>query len=100
MRAHRFLYMEKSRTVEIASRITTVPANVVAPAYDQLTAAGAFPVNEGMPPESIANTIKKLEELGTLQAGQAVAPDQLVDRRPAEEAVRTLGPMTGDPRWQ
>jgi NitT/TauT family transport system substrate-binding protein len=100
IRAHRFLYAEKDRTVEIAARITTVPPTVVAPAYDQLTVAGAFPVNEGMPAESINNTIKKLQELGTLQPGQSVSADQLVDRRPVQEAVRALGPMTGDPRWQ
>jgi hypothetical protein len=53
-----------------------------------------------MPAESIGNTVKKLQELGTLQPGQSVSADQLVDRRPAQEAVRALGPMTGDPRWQ
>src|SRR5262249_39208758 len=91
MRGHRFIYPDRARTVELASKITNVPPDVMARAYDQLTAAGVFPVNDGMPERSIANTIKQLQELGTLQAGQTVSVEQLVDRRPAEAAMQALG---------
>jgi NitT/TauT family transport system substrate-binding protein len=101
MRAHRFMYANKDRTVEMASRFTNVPATILAPAYDQLTAAGVWPVNDGMPAGDIERTIATLRDLGTLQATETIGPTQLVDRRPTEEALRALGgPMTGDPRWK
>jgi ABC-type nitrate/sulfonate/bicarbonate transport system substrate-binding protein len=100
MRAHRFIYANRDKTIEMANKLTNVPPEVLGPAYDQLTAAGVFPVNDGLPAASIDGTIKALHDLGTLQASQNVTSEQLVDRRPAEEAVKALGPMSGDPRWK
>jgi NitT/TauT family transport system substrate-binding protein len=101
LRAHRFLYQDKAQTVELAAPITAVPADVLAPAYDQLVAAGAFPVNEGLPSRSIGYTIQKLQEVGTLSPTQRLTAENMVDRRPAEAALRAVGgPLTGDPRWQ
>ena len=100
MRAHRFMYANRDKTIEMASKLTNVPPEVLGPAYDQLTAAGVFPVNDGLPVASIEGTIKTLRELGTLQPAQNVTAEQLVDRGPADQAVKALGAMSGDPRWK
>jgi NitT/TauT family transport system substrate-binding protein len=101
MRAHRFMYANKDRTVEMAAKFTNVPASIVATAYDQLAAAGAWPVNNGMPVSDVEHTIAALRDLGNLQATDSVSPVQLIDRGPATEALKQLGgPMSGDPRWK
>jgi len=100
MRAHRFMYANRDKTIEMASKLTNVPPEVLGPAYDQLTAAGVFPVNDGLPVPSIEGTIKTLRELGTLQPAQNMTAEQLVDRGPADQAVKALGAMSGDPRWK
>ena len=92
------MYANRERTIDMASQLTNVPPDVLGPAYDQLTAAGVWPVNDGLPAASIDGTINALREPGTLQ--QPVTADQLVDRRAAEEAVKSLGAMTGDPCWK
>jgi ABC-type nitrate/sulfonate/bicarbonate transport system substrate-binding protein len=101
MRAHRFMYANKDRTIELAAQATNVPASVLGPAYDQLAAAGAWPVNDGMPAADVERTIAVLRDVGLLQAGQSVSSEQLIDRRPATEAMNALGgPMTGEARWK
>jgi hypothetical protein len=84
-----------------AARLTNVPPEVVSKAYDQLSAAGAWPVNDGMPNSDVEHTIATLRTLGNLQPGDSISPAQLIDRAPATAAVQALGgPMTGDPRWK
>lgn len=101
MRAHRFMYANKDRTVDLAARFTNVPAGVVASAYDQLAAAGAWPVNDGMPGADVEHTIATLRTVGLLQPSDPITPEQLIDRGPANEALKALGgPMTGDARWK
>jgi len=100
MRAHRFMYANRARTIELAAQETNVSPDVLGKAYDQLTVAGVFPVNDGLPAASLDGTLKVLHELGALDSSQNVTPDQLVDRGPADAAVNALGLMTGDPRWK
>jgi ABC-type nitrate/sulfonate/bicarbonate transport system substrate-binding protein len=101
MRAHRFMYANKDRTVELAATITNVPPPIVASAYDQLVAAGAWPVNDGMPASDVERTIATLRDLRVLQSTDALNAAQLIERGPASEALAALGgPMTGDARWK
>jgi ABC-type nitrate/sulfonate/bicarbonate transport system substrate-binding protein len=101
MRAHRFMYANKDRTVEMAAKFTNVPASIVATAYDQLAADGAWPVNDGMPTSDVEETIAALRGLGNLQPTESISAAQLIDRGPATEAMQALGgPMTGEPRWK
>jgi len=100
MRAHRFMYANRDKTIELSSKLTNVPPDVLGPAYDQLTAAGVWPVNDGLPTASIDGTIATLRDLGTLQPGQNITSEQLIDRNPATEAVKALGAMSGDSRWK
>jgi ABC-type nitrate/sulfonate/bicarbonate transport system substrate-binding protein len=101
MRAHRFIYTNKDRTVQLAAKLTNVAPEIVSTAYDQLVAAGAWPVNDGMPTTDVEHTITTLHDLGLLQPNDTITPAQLVDRGPAEVALKELGgPMTGDARWK
>ncbi|HZU06263.1 MAG TPA: ABC transporter substrate-binding protein [Chloroflexota bacterium] len=101
IRAGRFMYENRERTIEIGVQHTNQPRHVVERAYDDLAAGGIWAVNDGLSREMIEYTLDKQVELGLL-APDAPKPtyEQLVDRSIAEEALQRLGgPWTGDPRW-
>jgi ABC-type nitrate/sulfonate/bicarbonate transport system substrate-binding protein len=100
MRAHRFMYRNKDRTLELASKNTGYPKEVLGPAYDALAAARVWPVNDGMPPEMVDVTINKLLEIGLLKENEKPKVDQVVDRKPATAALAKLGRWTDDPGWK
>ena len=100
MRAHRFMYRNKDRTLELASKHTGYPKEVLSPAYDALAAAKVWPVNDGMPPEMVEVTITKLVEIGLLKDSEKPKVEQVVDREPANAALAKLGRWTDDPSWK
>ena len=100
VRAGRFMYENKARTVEIGVQYTNQPRDVVERAYDDLAAGGIWAVNDGMPRDMIEYTLDKQVELGSIKAEEKPSYEQLVDRSIVDEAVqRNGGPLTGDPRW-
>ena len=100
MRAHRFMYRNKDRTLDLASKHTGYPKEVLSPAYDALAAAKVWPVNDGMPAEMVEVTINKLVEIGLLKENEKPKVEQVVDRGPANAAVAKLGRWTDDPSWK
>jgi NitT/TauT family transport system substrate-binding protein len=98
--AHRFMYRNKDRTLELASKHTGYPKEVLSPAYDALAAAKVWPVNDGMPAEMVEVTINKLVEIGLLKENEKPKVDQVVDRGPANAALTKLGRWTDDSRWK
>ena len=100
VRAGRFMYENKARTVEIGVQHTNQPREVVERAYDDLAAGGIWAVNDGMPRDMLEYTLDKQVELGSIKADEKPTYEQLVDRSIVDEAVqRNGGPLTGDPRW-
>jgi ABC-type nitrate/sulfonate/bicarbonate transport system substrate-binding protein len=100
VRAGRFMYENRARTVEIGVQHTNQPRDVVERAYDDLAAGGIWAVNDGMPREMLEYTLDKQVELGTIKAEEKPTYEQLVDRSMVDEAIqRNGGPWTGDPRW-
>ena len=61
------MYRNKDRTLELASKHTGYPKEVLSPAYDALAAAKVWPVNDGMPAEMVNTTINKMVEIGMLK---------------------------------
>ena len=100
IRAHRFIYRNKERTLDLASKHTGYPKEVLSPAYDALAAAKVWPVNDGMPAEMVEVTINKLLEIGLLKENEKPKVEQVVDRGPANAALAKLGRWTDDPSWK
>ncbi len=65
VKANRFIYSNKAKTVEIGIKHTQQDADAVAQTYDILAAAGAWPVNDGFPKDMVEWTINRQVELGT-----------------------------------
>jgi len=100
IKAHRFMYREKERTLDMASKHTGYPKEVLSPAYDALAAAKVWPVNDGMPSEMVDVTINKLVEIGLLKENEKPKVEQVVDRGPANAALAKLGRWTDNPNWK
>jgi hypothetical protein len=72
----------------------------VAQTYDILAAAGAWPVNDGLPKDMVEWTINRQVELGTIKAAEKPSYDKLVDFSIIEAAIaRSGGRLKGDKRW-
>jgi NitT/TauT family transport system substrate-binding protein len=100
IKANRFIYNNKAKTVEIATKYTQEPAEVVSETYDILANAGAWPVNDGLPREMVEWTINKQVELGTIKAAEKPSYEKLIDLSVVQAALaKAGGRLTGDKRW-
>jgi len=100
IKAHRFMYCNKERTLDLASKHTGYPKEVLGPAYDALAAAKVWPVNDGMPAEMVQVTINKMVEIGLLKENEKPKVEHVVDRGPANAALAKLGRWTDDSGWK
>lgn len=100
VKAQRFMYANKAKTVEIGIKYTKLDPEAVSKGYDDLAKGGIWAVNDGMPREMVEYTITKKIELGGLDASKKPSYEQVVRLDVVNEAIKRLGgPMTGDPRW-
>jgi ABC-type nitrate/sulfonate/bicarbonate transport system substrate-binding protein len=100
VKASRFIYKDKAKTVEIATKYTQQDSDVVAQTYDILAGVGAWPVNDGLPKDMVEWTVNKQVELGTIKAEEKPSYDKLIDISVIQAALSKLGGrMTGDKRW-
>jgi ABC-type nitrate/sulfonate/bicarbonate transport system substrate-binding protein len=100
IKANRFIYNNKSKTVEIATKYTQQDPEAVEQTYDILAAAGAWPVNEGLPKDMVEWTINKQVELGTIKAEEKPSYEKLIDLSVIQAALtKAGGRLTGDKRW-
>jgi sulfonate transport system substrate-binding protein len=100
IKANRFMYNNKPKTVEIVTKYTQQDAEVVAQTYDLLAGAGAWPVNDGLPKDMVEWTIAKQVELGTIKAEEKPSYEKLVDVSVIQAALtKAGGRLKGDKRW-
>ena len=100
IKANRFIYNNKAKTVEIATKYTQQPSDVVSETYDILANAGAWPVNDGLPKDMVEWTINKQVELGTIKAEEKPSYEKLIDLSVIQAALsKAGGRLTGDKRW-
>ncbi|HKA35139.1 MAG TPA: ABC transporter substrate-binding protein [Candidatus Binatia bacterium] len=100
VKANRFIYKDKAKTVEIATKYTQQDPDVVAQTYDILANVGAWPVNDGLPKDMVEWTINRQVELGSIKAEEKPSYDKLIDISVIQAAVaKAGGRMTGDKRW-
>jgi NitT/TauT family transport system substrate-binding protein len=100
VKANRFIYNNKAKTVEIAVQYTQQDADAIGQTYDILANAGAWPVNEGLPKDMVEWTIDKQVELGSIKAAEKPTYEKLVDISIIEAAIaKSGGRLKGDKRW-
>ncbi len=100
VKTNRFMYKDKAKAVEIAAKYTQQDPEVVAQTYDILAAAGAWPVNDGLPREMVEWTINRQVELGTIKAEEKPSYEKLIDLSVVQAALsKAGGRLTGDKRW-
>lgn len=100
VKAQRFMYSNKDKTVEIGIKYTKLDPDAVSKGYDDLAKGGIWAVNDGMPKDMVEYTVNKKIELGGLDASKKPTYEQIVNIAIVNEAIKRLGgPMTGDPRW-
>ncbi len=100
IKANRFIYKEKTKTVEIAVKYTKADAGVVSETYDILTGAGAWAVNDGLPKEMVEWTINRQVEAGMIKAQEKPSYETLIELSVIQAALAKVGGRwTGDRRW-
>jgi NitT/TauT family transport system substrate-binding protein len=100
IKANRFIYNNKSKTVEIATKYTQQDSDVIAQTYEILATAGAWPVNDGLPKDMVEWTINKQVELGSIKAEEKPSYEKLIDLSVIQAALgKAGGRLTGDRRW-
>ena len=100
IKANRFIYNNKAKIVEIATKYTQQDPDVVSQTYDLLANAGAWPVNDGLPRDMVDWTINKQVELGTIKAEEKPTYEKLIDVSVVQAALaKAGGRLTGDKRW-
>jgi NitT/TauT family transport system substrate-binding protein len=100
IKANRFIYNNKAKIVEIATKYTQQDADVISQTYDLLANAGAWPVNDGLPRDMVEWTINKQVELGTIKAEEKPTYEKLIDVSVVQAALsKAGGRLTGDKRW-
>ena len=100
IKANRFMYTAKAKTVEIAVKYTKQDPDAVTQTYDILASAGAWPVNGGIPRDMVEWSIEKQVELGSIKAQDKPSYEKLVEVSVMEAALKKVGGrLTGDKRW-
>jgi ABC-type nitrate/sulfonate/bicarbonate transport system substrate-binding protein len=97
-KTHRFMYDNKAETVPIVADATGFDDLIISEAYDILLRdRQVFPLNTGLDPDRIQNTIDTMDQLGILENG-APPLDRLLDTGPATAAIKQLGERAGSRR--
>src|ERR671931_1979933 len=79
IKANRFIYNNKAKTIEIATKYSQQDSDVVSQTYDLLANAGAWPVNDGLPKDMVEWTINKQVELGTIKGEDQPSYEKIID---------------------
>jgi len=100
IKANRYIYNNKAKVVEIATKYTQQDADAVGQTYDILAKAGAWPVNDGLPRDMVEWTINKQVELGTIKNEDKPSYEKLIDTSIIQAALAKVGGrLKGDKRW-
>ncbi len=96
IRANRFIYKNKEKTLDIAAFYTKSPRWALEKAYDILVEDKVWSVNAGLPAKTIEYTNDLNQRLAQYDKGKP-APEHLVDLSLAREALKSLGGAMGAP---
>ena len=95
IRANRFFYQNKDRTLEIAAKQSRFDRETLSQAYDFLAGNKLMAQNAGLPRRAIEFTVNKMVEYGNLPAESRPTYEKAVDPSVAQEALAKLGTIPG-----
>src|SRR5262245_1336844 len=87
MKANRFMYVNKARTVEIAGKYAKIPRDVVDQAYDELAKGKVWAQNDGLPWEKVY-TIDRMVKAGNIKPEERPKYEDVVEVSIVEEAMK------------
>jgi len=99
IKANRFIYRNKERTLDAAVEFTGYSREELEPAYDQLVKGRVWSVNDGLSPRMVQFNIDNQVRIGNIPSDKKPTYDQVVDLGPATAALKVLGRWTDDPGW-
>ena len=67
IKANRFMYANKARTVEIGVKYAKIPKDVVEKSYDEFTKGKVWAQNDGLSREKVEYTIDRMVKVGNLK---------------------------------
>jgi len=88
VKANRFIYANKARSVEIAVKYAKIPRDVVEQAYDELTKGKVWAQNDGLPREKVEYTIDRMVKVGNIKPDERPKPEDVVAVSIVEEAMK------------
>jgi len=99
IKANRFMYQNKDKTLDAAAEITGYTREELDPAYDQLIKGRVFSVNDGLAVRMVQFNIENQVRVGNIPADKKPKVEDIVDLGPATEAVKSLGKWSDDPNY-
>ena len=88
VKANRFIYANKARTVEIAVKYAQIPRDVIERAYDELVKGKVWSQNDGLPREKVEYTIDRMVKVGNLKPEERLKHEDFVAVSIVEEAMK------------
>jgi len=90
VRANRFMYANRARTVEIATKYAQIPRDVAEEAYDELARGRVWSQNDGLPRAKVEYTIERMVQVGNIRPEERPTYEDYVAVGIVQEALRTL----------
>ena len=95
MKAGRFMYANKARTVEIGVKYAQIPRDIAEQAYDELVAAKVWAQNEGLPRTKVEYTINRMVQVGNIKPEERPRYEDYVAVPVVEGAMKDLPRVPG-----
>lgn len=90
IKANRFMYANKTRTVEIAMKYAKIPRDVAEQAYDELVKGKVWAQNDGLPQAKVEYTINRMVQVGNIKPEARPRYEDYVAVSVLEEAMKGL----------
>ena len=90
LKANRFMYANRARTVEIAAKYTQLPRDVTEAAYDELVAARVWSQNDGLRRDKVEYTINRMVQVGNIKPEERPKYEDYVALPIIQEALAGL----------
>ncbi len=90
IKANRFIYANKARTVEIAMKYAQLPRDVAEEAYDELVKGKVWAQNDGLPRAKVEYTINRMVQVGNIKPAERPKYEDYVAVPVVDEAMKGL----------
>jgi len=90
VKANRFMYANKARTVEIAMKYAQIPRDVAEQAYDELVRGKVWAQNDGLPRAKVEYTINRMVQVGNIKPEERPAYEDYAAVSVIEPALKGL----------